>query len=218
MNGSRSEAFTKRRTPCRSPSARTRQGVSITRGSTVATPLNVHLCPNRQGVLRLRGPLRFANHPTALSMTDAISIRSHCPEFLGLSFPKMLLTGVPKSCHPERSEWFAKRSIHEAKDPVPLALGTDPSGSSHYAPQHRGNSFTRQSLCMQARGASTSCVASLREPSHSAQHDRSLLQSGLWNQVFVSSFPKMPIICFERKFSARIVTSNLAFHSLSVQS
>src|SRR5258708_3417526 len=104
VNGSRSEAFTERRTPYRSPFGTDPSGSFHHARQHSGNSLKCPSLRRQARVLRLRGLFRFANPPTPLSMTDASSIRSHCPEFLGLSFPKMLLTTVSKSCHPEWSE------------------------------------------------------------------------------------------------------------------
>src|SRR5216683_3170749 len=127
-----------------------------------------------------------------------------------------MATSTP--CHPERSEWFAKRSIHGAKDPVTLALGTNPSRSSHHAQQHNENSLIRSSLCTHYG------VFRLRGMVRFANHPTPLSMTDVSSilistvGVFVMSFPKMSISLTTKNFTARHVTSNLAFHRHSVKS
>jgi hypothetical protein len=98
-------------------------------------------------------------------------------------------------CHPERSEWFAKRSIHAVEGPriatlgrtyqgilmtriesrlkVPSGMpiiGTNPSGSSDHARQHSENSLTSPALTYAGKGCfdSVGCFALRTIPLRSA--------------------------------------------------
>ena len=78
----------------------------------------------------------------------------------------------------------------ESKDPIALILGKAASGNFYQVRKHRGNSLTCPSCRKHRRDPSTPWVASLREPTHSAQDDSFQCTSRPQSVFFLCCFPK----------------------------
>ncbi len=151
VNASRSEAFTESKDP-------------------VALGLGTNASGSSHHVRRRRGNL-LTPLSRCTRMTDLWSV-SRLQSDLCWVIPR----NSCGDCHPERSECFAKRSIHGVEGPHATWPRHGPVREFPPRRWRRRNSLTRLSRRGQQKDPSTPCVRSLREPTRRTQDDRSLVR------------------------------------------